>query len=283
MPTGKAKLDIVAIRSLVIMKIFLGLQYLESPEAAGLRCNASPPPGTADTPASSPLSIPRDSAAPGFSGSHNVPESERSRESAAAKPFSAPAYSQSGTSRLQSAPHSTHAARSPGRCHADSSTPDGAARASQFSCQHVPEHRLVQRQFCYQPLQPGILICSCLNWRTWSVSSPLYCFFHRYSVCSIIPTCRISSATGAPTSASFSTATIYSTEKRFLFTANLPSLGNRSCRKLTLIVCQKSGSRSMPVFRALAFGTPDAARVEIYLILSICKPRILTCVSIGPK
>jgi hypothetical protein len=39
----------------------------------------------------------------------------------------------------------------------------------------------------------------------------------------------------------------------------------------------------MPVFRALAFGTPDAARVEMYLILSICKLRLLTCVSIGPK
>jgi len=44
------------------------------------------PPGTAGTPASSPLSSPRDSAAPGFSGSRNEPEFERSRESAAAVP-----------------------------------------------------------------------------------------------------------------------------------------------------------------------------------------------------
>src|SRR5947208_17200567 len=39
--------------------------------------------------------------------------------------------------------------------------------------------------------------------------------------------------------------TICSTEKRFLFTANPPSLGNRFCRKLTFTVCQKSGSRSV--------------------------------------
>ncbi|MGB9074551.1 MAG: hypothetical protein WCC22_18090, partial [Terriglobales bacterium] len=44
----------------------------------------------------------------------------------------------------------------------------------------------------------------------------------------------------------FSTATICSTENRFLFTANLPSSGSRFCRKLTLIVCQKSGGRSAP-------------------------------------
>ena len=40
------------------------------------------------------------------------------------------------------------------------------------------------------------------------------------------------------------TPTICSTEKRFLFTANPPSSGSRFCRKLTLIVCQKSGGRS---------------------------------------
>jgi hypothetical protein len=34
---------------------------------------------------------------------------------------------------------------------------------------------------------------------------------------------RINSATGTPTSACFKTATICSTEERFLFTANLPS------------------------------------------------------------
>jgi hypothetical protein len=50
-------------------------------------------------------------------------------------------------------------------------------------CQDVLEYLLVHRQLCYQPLQPRIL----------------------------------------PTSACFSTATICSTESRFLFTANLPS------------------------------------------------------------
>jgi hypothetical protein len=49
-------------------------------------------------------------------------------------------------------------------------------------------------------------------------------FFYRSRVCAVIPTCRISSATGTHTSAYFDTATISSTEKRFLFTATSPPL-----------------------------------------------------------
>jgi hypothetical protein len=43
------------------------------------------------------------------------------------------------------------------------------------------------------------------------------------AVCSLIPTLRMSSATGTPTSACFSTPTICSTENRFFFTHNLLS------------------------------------------------------------
>src|SRR5215469_4147692 len=64
--------------------------------------------------------------------------------------------------------------------------------------------------------------CSCLHWRIWSVSSPLYCFFQRYNVCSLIPTCRISSATGTPSSSCFNTATIWSTENRLRFIRQNP-------------------------------------------------------------
>jgi hypothetical protein len=42
---------------------------------------------------------------------------------------------------------------------------------------------------------------------------------------------------GTPTSACFKTATICSSEKRFLLTANLPSHQVRFCRKLTLKTC----------------------------------------------
>src|SRR5215831_8880820 len=61
---------------------------------------------------------------------------------------------------------------------------------------------------------------SCLNWRTCSDSSPAYRRFHREKVCSAIPRWRISSATGAPTSACLRTATICSTLKRLRFTAS---------------------------------------------------------------
>jgi hypothetical protein len=50
--------------------------------------------------------------------------------------------------------------------------------------------------------------CSCLSCRNWSVCSPWYCFFQRYSVCSEMPTWPISSATGTPTSTCLSTPTI---------------------------------------------------------------------------
>ena len=56
-------------------------------------------PGIADTPVSSPLSSPRDSIAPGFSGSRNEPKFERSPESAAAGPSWSPACSNSGMLR----------------------------------------------------------------------------------------------------------------------------------------------------------------------------------------
>ena len=67
-----------------------------------------------DTPPSCLLSTLRGSAAPGFLASRNEPESERSPESATAALFSAPADSHNGTSRPESAPYGTHAARSPG-------------------------------------------------------------------------------------------------------------------------------------------------------------------------
>ena len=56
--------------------------------------------------------------------------------------------------------------------------------------------------------------------------------------------CWLTSTTGTPTSACFKTATICSTEKRFLLTANLPSLRVGFCRKLTLNLDQKMGCRS---------------------------------------
>src|ERR1017187_9384298 len=59
-----------------------------------------------------------------------------------------------------------------------------------------------------------------------------------------MPTRRINSASGIPTSACFRTATICSTLNRFCFTANLPSLGIRFCRKLTLEMDQKYRGRS---------------------------------------
>src|SRR2546426_11694016 len=44
-----------------------------------------------------------------------------------------------------------------------------------------------------------------------------------------------------PASACFSTPTTCSTEKRFLFTANLPFSGGRYCRKLTLVCIRNRG------------------------------------------
>ena len=55
---------------------------------------------------------------------------------------------------------------------------------------------------------------------------------------------RINSAKGPPASACFKTATICSTLKHFCFTANLPSLGSRFCRKLTFEMDQKYRGRS---------------------------------------
>src|SRR6516164_7967396 len=53
-----------------------------------------------------------------------------------------------------------------------------------------------------------------------------------------------------PISACFTTATICSTEKRFLFTANLLSLAPRFCRKLALNLGQKRGSPSTKLHRS---------------------------------
>src|SRR3989442_1633913 len=45
-----------------------------------------------------------------------------------------------------------------------------------------------------------------------------------------------------PASACFSTPTTCSTEKRFLFTANLPFSGGRYCRELTLVCIRNRGA-----------------------------------------
>jgi len=58
------------------------------------------------------------------------------------------------------------------------------------------------------------------------------------------PTGGSISAKGPPASACFKTATICSTLRRFCFTANLPSLGSRFCRKLTFQMDQKYRGRS---------------------------------------
>ena len=81
----------------------------------------------------------------------------QSPESAAAMPPSVPGCFHSGASKLESAPHGMHAAHSPGRLGVDNPPPGGAASASQFFCQHILQHHLVQRQFCHQPLQLAVL------------------------------------------------------------------------------------------------------------------------------
>jgi hypothetical protein len=60
------------------------------------------------------------------------------------------------------------------------------------------------------------------NFLAWLGSSPTYTFFQRQNVCSETPTLRIRSATGVPTSASFNTDTICSTENRLFFTTRSP-------------------------------------------------------------
>jgi hypothetical protein len=89
---------------------------------------------TGGTQASSPRSSLPASTTLGFCGSHSAPAPARSLESVVATPSSVPVGSHSETSRLESAPHGMHAARSPGRYRADSSPPGGAARASEFFC-----------------------------------------------------------------------------------------------------------------------------------------------------
>src|SRR5580658_4819863 len=58
-----------------------------------------------------------------------------------------------------------------------------------------------------------------------------------------MPTFRITSATGTPSSACFSTVTICSTEKRFFFMAKSPL---RFCRRLTSQLVQNCRGRSRP-------------------------------------
>src|ERR1700734_1569828 len=109
-----------------------------------------------------PLPIPPDSAAPGSSGIRNEPEFEQSPGFAGAEQSSVPACSHSGRATPGYAPHGKHAARSPGRFRVSTPPPGGAARASQFFCQHVLQHRLVQRQLCDKALQPSILFLQLL-------------------------------------------------------------------------------------------------------------------------
>jgi hypothetical protein len=114
--------------------------------------------------------------------------------------------------------------------YSSSSPPGGAARALQFFCQHVLEHGLVQRQLGNQPLQPRILFLELFALPDLIRLQPLVLFLPAIQRLLGDPTWRISSATGTPTSACFSTATICSTEKRFLFTANPPSGCSGFCR-----------------------------------------------------
>src|SRR5271165_6885984 len=114
-------------------------------------------PCTGGTPTSFPPSSLPGSTVPGSCGSRSAPGLAQSPESATVAPSSVPGCSHTGTSIPATAPHDMHAARSPGRPHADSSRPGGAARASQFFCQHILEHHFIQRQFRHQPLEPTVL------------------------------------------------------------------------------------------------------------------------------
>ncbi len=104
------------------------------------------------TPTSFPPSSLPGSTALGSCGSRSVPGLAQSPESATVAPSSVPACSPTDTSIRAAAPHDTHAARSPVRPHAGSSSPGGAARASQFFPRHILQHHFIQRQFRHQPL-----------------------------------------------------------------------------------------------------------------------------------
>ena len=117
---------------------------------------------TSDTPASFLRSSPHASAAPGSSGSHNGCELWQSPESVAEVQSSAPGCSGTEMWRPECMPHGKHAPGSPGTRRADSSPLDGGARSSQFFCEHILQHRLVQAQLGNQPLQSRVFFLKLL-------------------------------------------------------------------------------------------------------------------------
>jgi hypothetical protein len=93
------------------------------------------------------------------------------------------------------------------------------------------QHHLVQCQLRHPPLQSPVLFLELFELEDLVSLQPL-CFCQRYKVCSVIPTCRISSATGDPDLGLFSALPRSASPK----TASA-SFGKSSfvgfCRKLT--------------------------------------------------
>src|SRR5262245_2194751 len=89
-------------------------------------------------------------------------------------------------------------------------------------CVDVLQDRLVQAQLRDQPLEPSVLLLQLLELTHLVGLKPGVLLLPAIERLLRDPTRRITSATGRPSSACFSTATICSTDNRFLFTANLP-------------------------------------------------------------
>ena len=120
--------------------------------------------------------------------------------------------------------------RSPDSSVPDTSLSGDAGRALQLFSEHILEHRLIQRQLCYQLLQTGVLIPQLLqlsdliHLKANVLGLPVIKFPFAD------PNLRISSAIGTPTSACFRTDTICYTENFFFMAKSLRPLKSWFCR-----------------------------------------------------
>lgn len=108
-------------------------------------------------------SSPYGSAAHGSCGIRSALEPARSPECASANLSTGPAAPRGDASSVPVTEHSSRAVRSPDSSAPDTSLGNAAARALQLFSEHVLQHRLVQRQFRHQLLQPRVLVTKLLD------------------------------------------------------------------------------------------------------------------------
>jgi hypothetical protein len=87
--------------------------------------------------------------------------------------------------------------------------------------EHILQHRLIQAQIGDQLLQPAVLLLELLHLTGLIGLYPHELFLPWVEGRFADPTFRITSTSGTPSSACFSTATISPIEKRFFFMQNL--------------------------------------------------------------